>query len=96
MENGQSSEAFRLLESAAENNPHAIGLHLKALSLLLEGGASREDFQSYLDRVRDSAFFFNPHICTKCQYRADGILWRCPHCQEWNTFVEERLGAPEA
>ncbi len=96
LENGKSSEAFRLLESAAENNPHAIGLHLKALSLLLEGGASREELQSYLDRVRDSGFFFNPHICTKCQYRANGILWRCPHCQEWNTFVEERLGAPEA
>ena len=21
-----------------------------------------------------------------------GMLWRCPHCHEWNTFVEERLG----
>jgi len=20
------------------------------------------------------------------------MLWRCPHCHEWNTFVEERLG----
>jgi predicted ATP-dependent serine protease len=19
------------------------------------------------------------------------MLWRCPHCHEWDTFVEERL-----
>ncbi len=96
LQEGKSSQAFLLLESAAENNPHTIGLHLEALGLLLEGGASTEEIRRYLDRVRESTFFFDPHICTKCHYRANGILWRCPHCQEWNTFVEERLGAPEA
>jgi predicted ATP-dependent serine protease len=20
------------------------------------------------------------------------MVWRCPHCHEWDTFVEERLG----
>jgi lipopolysaccharide biosynthesis regulator YciM len=96
LQEGKSSESFHLLERAAVNNPHAIGLHLEALGLLLEGGASTEDIRSYLGRVRESTFFFDPHVCTKCHYRANGILWRCPHCQEWNTFVEERLGAPEA
>ena len=43
-------------------------------------------------RPRSRRFYVDPHICTACRYRADDMLWRCPHCHEWNTFVEERLG----
>ena len=42
--------------------------------------------------TKGSVFYRDPHICTACRYRADDMLWRCPHCHEWNTFVEERLG----
>ena len=42
--------------------------------------------------VEESALYVDPHICTVCRYRADDMLWRCPHCHEWNTFVEERVG----
>ena len=58
------------------------------------GDAARfaaERFGVYLDEVSKSVFFLDPYICIKCNYRANGILWRCPHCQEWNTFVEERV-----
>ena len=44
------------------------------------------------DTAEGSVFYRDPHICTACRYRADDMLWRCPHCHEWNTFVEERLG----
>ncbi len=26
-----------------------------------------------------------------CRYRSTELLWQCPQCHEWNTFVEERL-----
>ena len=32
-----------------------------------------------------------PHICVRCRYRSTELLWQCPHCHEWNTFVEERI-----
>ena len=90
---GDTDEALQLLATAAAHNPHAIEVHLDYWDLLLAHGAPNERIQSYLDNVRDSMFFLDPHICVKCHYRANGILWRCPHCQEWNTFVEERLAA---
>ncbi len=90
---GNSDEALQLLATAAAHNPHAIEVHLDYWDLLLAHGASKERIQSYLENVRGSMFFLDPHICVKCHYRANGILWRCPHCQEWNTFVEERLAA---
>ncbi len=30
-------------------------------------------------------------ICQSCGYQAPKWLGRCPGCQEWNTFVEERI-----
>ena len=27
----------------------------------------------------------------RCRYRSTELLWQCPHCHEWNTFVEERI-----
>ena len=90
---GKKEEAFQLLEEAVGNNPHAIDVHLEFWNLLLTHGVSPDRVQRYLDRVRDSVFFLDPHVCVTCHYRANGILWRCPHCQEWNTFVEERLAS---
>jgi len=30
-------------------------------------------------------------VCQSCGYQAPKWLGRCPGCQEWNTFVEERI-----
>ena len=32
-----------------------------------------------------------PHVCMRCRYRSTELLWQCPHCHDWNTFVEERI-----
>ena len=38
-----------------------------------------------------SVFYLDPHVCIRCRYRSTELLWQCPHCHEWNTFVEERI-----
>ena len=30
-------------------------------------------------------------VCQSCGYQAPKWLGRCPGCQNWNTFVEERI-----
>lgn len=87
---GRTDESFELLLGAVENNPHAIAVHLAAWDLLFDDHPQPDRIRRYIERVRDAVLFLDPHICVKCHYRANGILWRCPHCQEWNTFVEER------
>jgi lipopolysaccharide biosynthesis regulator YciM len=92
-EQGRSEEAFELLLEAVRRNPHALAVHTEVWSFLGETVAAPagERLERYLDEVRKAVFFLDPYLCIKCNYRANGILWRCPHCQEWNTFVEERL-----
>jgi len=36
-------------------------------------------------------FYLDPHVCQRCHYRSTELLWQCPHCHEWDTFVEDRI-----
>ncbi len=92
---GKSEEALGLLLRAVEANPQALLAHLEVWRTLKVLGVLGEAEARYVSVAEQSAFYVDPHICTACRYRADDMLWRCPHCHEWNTFVEERL-APAA
>jgi hypothetical protein len=52
--------------------------------------------QRYVDLARDAVFYLDPHVCTRCRYRSTELLWQCPQCHEWNTFVEERMAPAKA
>ncbi len=85
-------EALGLLLRALEANPHVLLVHLEVWRTLRALGELGPDEQRYVTTVEESALYVDPHICTACRYRADDMLWRCPHCHEWATFVEERVG----
>lgn len=87
---GRPEEAFELLLVAVRRNPHALAAHQEVWSFLGDDTGDGR-IARYLDEVSRSALFVDPFVCTKCGYRTNGILWRCPHCQEWSSFVEERL-----
>ena len=89
---GKGEEAFGLLQRAVEANPQALSAHLESWRALNSLGLGREAVERYLETAERAVFYRDPHICTACRYRADDMLWRCPHCHEWNTFVEERVG----
>ncbi len=95
---GRGEEAFDLLLEAVRRNPHALAVHIEVWGFLGSDAASAPGarLSRYLDQVSNAVFFIDPYVCMKCNYRANGILWRCPHCQEWNTFVEERLETVES
>jgi len=44
-----------------------------------------------VDLTRNAVFYLDPHVCVRCRYRSTELLWQCPQCHEWNTFVEERI-----
>jgi len=90
-EDGGAVEALGLLLRAVEANPHVLIVHLEVWRTLRALGTLGPEEQRYVAAVEASAVYVDPHICTVCRYRADDMLWRCPHCHEWNTFVEERV-----
>ena len=45
----------------------------------------------YGELTEHAVFYLDPHVCMRCRYRSTELLWQCPHCHDWNTFVEERI-----
>ena len=88
---GQASEALELLFEALVINPHALALHQAIWQTLSHLKLAPSLVERYADLAHDAIFYVDPHICVRCRYRSTELLWQCPHCHEWNTFVEERI-----
>jgi lipopolysaccharide biosynthesis regulator YciM len=88
---GRHSEAFELLLEALEHNPHALAIHQAIWNVLSAMDLPKALVARYVQRTRQSVFYLDPHVCMRCRYRSTELLWQCPHCHEWNTFVEERI-----
>jgi lipopolysaccharide biosynthesis regulator YciM len=88
---GQPSRALELLFDALEHNPHAIAIHQAIWGTLSLLDLPKQLVARYIDITRQSVFYLDPHVCMRCRYRSTELIWQCPHCHEWNTFVEERI-----
>jgi lipopolysaccharide biosynthesis regulator YciM len=91
---GEHSAAFDVQLEALSHNPHGLAVHQAIWNGMLQLGLAPEYVHRYIDAARQAVFFLDPHVCVKCHYRSTELLWQCPHCHEWNTFVEERI-APD-
>ena len=86
-----SEAALELLFAALVQNPHALSIHQaiwRALGQLRYPGSLVDH---YSDLTQHAVFYLDPHVCVRCRYRSTELLWQCPHCHDWNTFVEERI-----
>ena len=89
----QPREACELLLAALPHNPHGLMIHEAVWQSLTDLGLDTALVRRYTALTREAVFYLDPHVCTRCRYRSTELLWQCPQCHEWNTFVEERLAA---
>jgi lipopolysaccharide biosynthesis regulator YciM len=88
---GEAQAALELLFEALEHNPHALAIHQAIWNTLSAMDLPRALVARYIEVTRQSVFYLDPHVCVRCRYRSTELLWQCPHCHEWNTFIEERI-----
>ena len=88
---GQHRAAFDRLLDALPHHPHALAIHQQIWETLAALGFDPGLIRRYVDLTREAVFYLDPHICRRCRYRTTELLWQCPQCHEWNTFVEERM-----
>ena len=84
-------EALDHLLEAIPMNPHGLAIHQQIWQTLSALGLDPALVRRYMALTSDAVFYLDPHVCTRCRYRSTELLWQCPQCHEWNTFVEERL-----
>jgi lipopolysaccharide biosynthesis regulator YciM len=88
---GDPAAAFDVLLDALPHHPHAIAIHQAIWRTLSALSLQPPLVQRYVELTRQAVFYLDPHVCTSCRYRSTELLWQCPQCHAWNTFVEERL-----
>jgi lipopolysaccharide biosynthesis regulator YciM len=90
-ESGQPSEALELLFAALVHNPHSLTIHQAIWRTLGQLRHPQDLVERYSELTKHAVFYLDPHVCMRCRYRSTELLWQCPHCHDWNTFVEERI-----
>jgi lipopolysaccharide biosynthesis regulator YciM len=88
---GQHRQAFDLLLDALPHNPHGLVIHQEVWQTLTALALDPGLIRRYVELTRNAVFYLDPHVCVRCRYRSTELLWQCPQCHEWNTFVEERI-----
>ena len=88
---GEPREALDVAFEALAINPHALAVHQTIWETLSTLHLPQAMVQRYVELTRQSVFYVDPHICLRCRYRSTELLWQCPHCHEWDSFVEERI-----
>ena len=84
-------EALELLFEALVHNPHALAMHQAIWDTLSRAASAAHARRATSTSRATRSSTSIPHICVRCRYRSTELLWQCPHCHEWNTFVEERI-----
>ncbi len=84
-------EGLDLLFAALTQNPHALSIHQAIWRALGQLRHPTGLVNRYTDITQHAVFYLDPHVCLRCRYRSTELLWQCPHCHDWNTFVEERI-----
>ncbi|MBM3772356.1 MAG: tetratricopeptide repeat protein [Acidimicrobiia bacterium] len=88
---GRTQEALDLLFAALMQNPHALSIHQAIWRALGQLRHPVHLVNRYTELTQHAVFYLDPHVCLRCRYRSTELLWQCPHCHDWNTFVEERI-----
>jgi lipopolysaccharide biosynthesis regulator YciM len=88
---GDPGGAMALLFEALANNPHAVTIHQAIWRTLRQLDLDPALVDRYVELAADAVFYLDAHVCMRCRYRSTELLWQCPHCHEWDTFVEDRI-----
>ncbi len=92
---GDPAGALDLLFESLAHNPHAMNVHQVVWQALAALRFDESRVRRYMELMRGAVFYRDPHVCMRCRYRSTELLWQCPQCHEWNTFVEERITPAE-
>ncbi len=92
---GDPSVALDLLFDSLAHNPHALSVHQVVWQALAALRFDESRVRRYTALMSGAVFYRDPHVCMQCRYRSTELLWQCPQCHEWNTFVEERITPAE-
>jgi lipopolysaccharide biosynthesis regulator YciM len=84
---GDLDAALEEFHEVIKTSPNCIDAHQKLGEILLAQGNTedaREEYKILVEIFSRKYLFYH---CSECGFESKSILWRCPQCKTWDTFV---------
>lgn len=85
---GLSHKAVQELREALKYKPKSSTIRQKLGEILLKEGLEKEalmEYQALIKQMKGQRIY----CCNKCGYQTTEVIWKCPQCKEWGTFIED-------
>jgi lipopolysaccharide biosynthesis regulator YciM len=84
---GVFDEAMRLVKETLELDPDCRRARQLLVRLRLEKGDAEDALQDVLSFLEESRLGEGEFVCRDCGHRSTEVLFRCPGCSNWNTYL---------
>ena len=80
-------EAMRLVKEALEIDPSCRRARQLLVRLHLEKDEPEDALKDVMTFLKESRPDEAEFVCSDCGYKSKEVLFRCPDCRKWNTFL---------
>jgi lipopolysaccharide biosynthesis regulator YciM len=84
---GNLDDALRLVQTALEFNPESRRAKQALARLFYEKGDTERSLRAMVEAFNGFSSDEERYTCSNCGYESNEVLWRCPRCKEWETFI---------
>jgi lipopolysaccharide biosynthesis regulator YciM len=84
---GNIEEALRLCKTALEAEPGSRRVKQAMARLYYEKGDIEASLKAMVEAFNGFSSDDEHYVCNNCDYKSNEVLWRCPRCKHWETFV---------
>jgi lipopolysaccharide biosynthesis regulator YciM len=84
---GNLEDALRLCQTALEFDPGSRRVKQALARLYYEKGDTEQSLKAMVEAFNGFSADEEQYTCANCEYRSNEVLWRCPRCKEWETFI---------
>ncbi len=92
----QFSKAIEEIKAIVRFKPHLAEVHKYIIDLILDEDKEENVLGKYKNILMDINIASHTYTCSKCGYGPREILWHCPQCREWNTFMDDLIENEES
>jgi len=84
----QFAKAMEQVDAILRFKPHLAEIHKYIINLILEDDKKEKKLGKYRSLLMGINIPNAKYTCGKCGYASNEIMWHCPQCREWNTFLD--------
>ncbi len=84
---GDLDDALRYVQTALEFDPECTRAKQALARLYYEKGDTERSLRAMVEAFNGFSSDEEHYACSNCGQESNEVLWRCPNCKEWETFI---------